>query len=159
MSGLSGGLEHKLEPAIAGLGYELLCLELQTTGTDAVLRVYIDWPIGSANSDKGIGVEDCAKVSREVSALLDVDDPIQTAYRLEVSSPGMDRPLVKLEHFNEYLGHEVKLKLRIPFEGRRGFRGKLLSCDAKHLAIEVDNEHFDLPFADIERARLVPVFD
>ncbi|ORE86441.1 ribosome maturation protein RimP [Oceanococcus atlanticus] len=152
MRGLIDNLQQMLEPAVAGLGYDLLCVELQGTGTDAVLRIYID-------SAQGIGVEDCAKVSREVSALLDVDDPIESAYRLEVSSPGLDRPLVKTQHFVEFLGREAKLKLRIPFEGRRNFRGKLLECDGETVAIEVDQERFDVPFADIERARLVPVFD
>ncbi len=152
MRGLIDNLEQKLGPAVVGLGYDLLCVELQGTGTDAVLRLYIDSP-------QGIGVEDCAKVSREVSALLDVDDPIDSAYRLEVSSPGLDRPLVKPQHFVEFLGQDAKLKLRIPFEGRRNFRGKLLECDGEIVAIEVDQQRFDVPFADIERARLVPVFD
>lgn len=152
MQGLVDNLEAKLEPAVAGLGYDLLCIELQGTGKDAVLRLFIDSP-------RGIGVEDCANVSREVSALLDVDDPIDSAYRLEVSSPGLARPLVKSQHFNDYLGQDAKLKLRVPFDGRRNFRGKLLACDDDVVAVEVDGQRFDLPFADIERARLVPVFD
>ncbi len=152
MHGLIDNLQDKLEPAVIGLGYDLLCVELQGTGTDAVLRLYID-------SAKGIGVEDCARVSREVSALLDVDDPIESAYRLEVSSPGLDRPLVKPQHFNDYLGQDAKIKLRVPCEGRRNFRGKLLACDEDVVAVEVDGQRIDLPFADIERARLVPVFD
>ena len=150
--GVNSNLQERLEPAVAGLGYELLCVELQSTGTDAVLRVYIDSP-------NGIGVQDCVSVSREISALLDVDDPIDSAYRLEVSSPGLDRPLVKPQHFNEYLGRDAKLRLRIPHEGRRNFRGKLLACDENAVTVEVDGERFDLPFIDIERARLVAVFD
>lgn len=149
---LVNNLQERLEPAVADLGYDLLCIELQGTGNDAVLRLYIDSP-------NGIGVDDCVAVSREVSALLDVDDPIDSAYRLEVSSPGMDRPLVKPQHFNEYIGRDAKLKLRVPHAGRRNFRGKLLACSEEAVSVEVDGERFDLPFIDIERARLVPVFD
>ncbi len=145
-------LEQKLEPAVSGLGYELLCVELQGTGQDAVLRLYID-------SEDGIGIKDCEAVSREVSALLDVDDPIEGAYRLEVSSPGFDRPLVKAEHFQAYIGQETKIRMRLPVGGRRNFRGRILGCEDGFLHLDVDNERFELSLSDLERARLVPTFD
>ncbi len=152
MQGVLGQLQERLEPAVAGLGYELLCLELQGSGDDSILRLYIDSP-------QGIGISDCETVSREVSAMLDVEDPIDTAYRLEVSSPGFDRPLVKAVHFQTYLGKETKVKLRVPHEGRRNFRGRILACDEGLLSLQVDNDTYALPLADIERARLVPEFD
>ncbi len=152
MRSVMANLEERLEPAVVGLGYELLCVELQGTGNDAVLRIYIDAPAG-------IGIKDCEAVSRELSALLDVDDPIDTAYRLEVSSPGFDRPLVKPEHFQAYLGREAKVKLRSPVQGQRNFKGCIAACDDNRLNLEVDDECFEFPLADIERARLVPDFD
>jgi ribosome maturation factor RimP len=152
MRSLVSNLQEKLEPVVVGLGFELLCLELQGTGNDAVLRIYID----SAN---GIGVAECASVSREVSALLDVEDPIDVAYRLEVSSPGFDRPLVKPEHFVAWQGREAKLRLRLPLKGQRNFKGRIVSFEAGLLNFDVDGELYSLPLADIERARLVPVFD
>jgi ribosome maturation factor RimP len=93
-----------LEPLVEGLGYELVCLELHGSGAHALLRLYIDAP-------QGIGLDDCERVSREVSAALDVADPISGSYRLEVSSPGLDRPLAKPEHFRRFAGRQAKLQL------------------------------------------------
>lgn len=152
MQGVVAKLEARLGPAVADLGCELLCIELQGTGNDAVLRLYIDSPAG-------VGLSDCEAVSREVSALLDVEDPIDSAYRLEVSSPGFDRPLVRPEHFQAFIGHEAKVKMRLAVADRRNFRGRMLSCDNGVLTLDVDNERFELPLADMERARLVPEFD
>jgi ribosome maturation factor RimP len=141
-----------VEPLVESLGYELVCLELQGTGQHSLLRLYIDGPAG-------IGLEDCARVSREVSATLDVADPISGNYRLEVSSPGLDRPLVKPEHFRQYIGRRAKIQMRVPVNGRRRFAGQLLGLEADEVVIEVDGSSYRLPLEQVEKARLVPEFD
>ena len=120
-----------LEPTVERLGYELADLEVRVGGKSGVVRLFIDKP-------DGIGLEDCEKVSRAVSALLDVEDPLPGNYDLEVSSPGLDRTLTKIEHFQRFMGQTVKVKLRIPREGRRRFRGTLLSVDDENIVVEVD---------------------
>ncbi len=134
------------------LGFELVDVELIGGGHSPTLRVYIDSP-------KGITVDDCADVSRQLSAIFDVEDPIQGSYTLEVSSPGLDRPLVTLEDFLKRIGETVKLRLHRPLDsGRRNFTGQLVEATSKHVVVEVDNERFELAMDAIERARLVPKF-
>ncbi|ROH91195.1 ribosome maturation factor RimP [Stagnimonas aquatica] len=144
-------LSHLIEPAVESLGYELVLLEFSPGLQTGTLRLYIDAP-------KGVALEDCEKVSREVAALLDVEDPIQKAYRLEVSSPGLDRPLVKLAHFQRFLGEKVRLQLLAPVQKRKKLLGVLRGASAETLVIEVDGESLQVPMADLERARLVPDF-
>ena len=143
-----------LEPVVADLGYELLLLEYNAHKGSATLRLFIDAP-------EGIDVDDCARVSREVAATLDVEDPIKQSYQLEVSSPGMDRPLVKPEHFRRFLGEEAKIELLAPLAGsnRRRFRGTLLEAGERDVTLQMPEGPVTLPLADIERARLVPDFD
>jgi ribosome maturation factor RimP len=105
-----------------------------------------------------VNVDDCAKVSRQLSALLDVEDPLPGQYTLEVSSPGLDRPLVKPEDFRRFVGETVKVKMQQPVLGRRNFSGRLVEVAADHVVVEVDKEIFNLAFDDMERARLVPRF-
>ena len=143
-------LARLIEPTIEGLGYELSDLELRLGPKDGIVRVYID------RVPEGIGLEDCETVSRQISALLDVEDPIPGNYTLEVSSPGLDRRLSKLEHFQRFTGEDVRIKLRFPLEGRRNFRGLLKSASGKNIEIEVDGEMHMLPIANIDSARLVP---
>lgn len=138
-----------LEPAIERLGYELTDLELALGGRDGLVRIFID-------KDGGIDIEDCEAVSRQVSAILDVEDPLPGQYTLEVSSPGLDRTLTKPAHFQRFMGEDVRVKLRFPLEGRRNFRGALKSADEEHIEVEVDGESHSLPLATIETARLVP---
>jgi ribosome maturation factor RimP len=138
-----------LEPTIEGLGYELTDLEARLTGPDAVLRLFIDRP-------EGVGLEDCEKVSNAISALLDVEDPIPGHYNLEVSSPGLNRKLTKSEHFQRFAGEVVKVEMRFPIEGRKRFRGQLLSSDDENIVVDVDGERHTLPLATIDTARLVP---
>ncbi len=138
-----------LEPVVDALGYELLTVEYSATGNKSLLRVYIDSP-------KGINIDDCARVSREVSALLDVHDPISGKYLLEVSSPGSDRPLVKPSHFEKAVGERIKVKMKFPIMGRQRFTGKLQQLDGSTLVVEVDNEAYDLPLEDVEKANLAP---
>ena len=141
-----------LEPAIERLGYELSDLEVNVGGKHGVLRVFID------KSD-GIGLADCEKVSLAVSALLDVEDPLPGHYNLEVSSPGLDRKLTKIEHFQRFEGKTVKVQMRFPIEGRRRFRGTLVSSDDENIVVDVDGESHTLPVATIDTARLVPGVD
>ncbi len=138
-----------LEPTIERLGYELVDIELKLGGRDGMLRVYLD-------KADGIDIEDCETVSHQVSAILDVEDPLSGHYTLEVSSPGLDRTLTKPAHFERFMGEDVRVKLRFPLEGRRNFKGALKSADEKQIEIEVDGQSHSLPLTTIESARLVP---
>ena len=138
-----------LEPAIERLGYELADLELKLGGRDGLLRIFID-------KEDGIDIEDCEAVSRQVSAILDVEDPLPGHYTLEVSSPGLDRTLTKPAHFERFMGEDVRVKLRFPLDGRRNFRGALKAANEEQIEVEVDGQSFSLPLATIESARLIP---
>jgi ribosome maturation factor RimP len=138
-----------LEPTVERLGYELADLEVRLGGKGGLLRITIDKP-------EGIALDDCEKVSHAVSALLDVEDPMAGEYNLEVSSPGLDRKLTKVEHFQRFEGETVKITMRFPIEGRRRFRGKLLSSDDQNIVVEVDGESHSVPLATLDTARLVP---
>lgn len=144
-----------LEPLVENLGYELVCLELAGAGNNTLLRIYIDVPQAV---ESGIGLEDCERVSREVSATLDVADVISSSYRLEVSSPGLDRPLVKPEHFRRFAGKAARIQTRVAIDGRRRFAGQLLGIEDGTVVMEVDGASFRLPLGQIEKARLVPEF-
>lgn len=138
-----------LEPEIEAMGYELVEVEARGRGSNGLLRLYID-------AEAGIGLGDCAKVSRRVSAVLDVEDPMPGAYELEVSSPGFDRPLRTLEHYQRVVGEVVKIQLVRPLDGRRRFKGLLRAVDADTLQLEVDGSEVAVPFEAIERAKLQP---
>jgi len=142
-------LQELLEPSIERLGYELTDLEARLGGKSGVVRVFIDRP-------EGVNLEDCEKVSRAVSALLDVEDPLPGQYNLEVSSPGLDRKLTKVAHFQRFAGETVKVEMRFPIEGRKRFRGTLVSSNDENIVVEVDGESHTLPLATIDIARLVP---
>ena len=144
-----GELIKLLEPTVDHLGYELTDLELKLGGRDGLVRLFID-------AQDGIGVEDCETVSRQVSAILDVEDPIPGNYTLEVSSPGLDRTLTKPAHFQRFMGEYVRVKLRFPLDGRRNFRGALAAVDDENIEVVVDGESHSLPLSTIESARLVP---
>jgi ribosome maturation factor RimP len=138
-----------LEPSIERLGYELIDMEVRLGGKNGLIRAFIDSP-------EGIGLDDCEKVSRAISALLDVEDPLPGQYNLEVSSPGLDRKLTKVAHFQRFAGETVKIQMRFPVEGRKRFRGRLLTSDDKNIVVEVDGESHTLSLATIDTARLVP---
>jgi ribosome maturation factor RimP len=140
-----------LEPVVERLGYELVDIEVRLGG-NGLLRLYIDQP-------EGVDLEDCENVSRAVSALLDVEDPLPGNYNLEISSPGLDRKLTKVEHFQRFMGETVKVQTRFPIEGRRRFRGTLVSSDDENIVVEVDGESHSLPLKTIDTARLVPVVE
>jgi len=142
-------LQVLLEPTIERLGYELTDLDVRLSGKGGLLQLTIDKP-------DGVDLEDCQKVSHAVSALLDVEDPVPGEYNLEVSSPGLDRKLTKLQHFQRFEGETLKVTMRFPMDGRRRFRGTLVSSDDENIVVEVDGESYSLPLATIDTARLVP---
>jgi len=158
-----------LEPAVEALGYELVDLELNFSGRRGVLRLFIDHagaPEQSAGPrdnttgapGEGIRVEDCEAVSRQVSAVLDVEDPIRRDYDLEVSSPGLDRKLVKPAHFDRFAGQQVKGRLRKALEGRRRFTGTLVGRRGMTVTIRLDDGELAVPIEDLEVIRLVPEY-
>jgi ribosome maturation factor RimP len=136
-----------IEPLLQRLGYELVELEYSAGRAHAVLRLFID-------REAGVALDDCTRVSREVSALLDVEDPIPSAYTLEVSSPGFDRVLRTQAHFGRFVGSRVFVELKEPRAGRRRYTGTLLTVDDAGIALEVDREHVTVAFAEIGKARL-----
>lgn len=138
-----------LEPAVEAMGYELADLEVNMSRGHGVVRLFID-------RESGIGLDDCEKVSHQVSGLLDVEDSIVVDYRLEVSSPGVDRKLVKPEHFDRFIGREVKTRLKRMIDGRRRIKGRLMSRQGETVVVQVENEACSIALADIEVARLVP---
>jgi len=144
-------IEELLLPGAETLGIELVAVEL-SGGDTSIVRIYIDTP-------NGVTVEDCAKASRQFSAILDVEDPISNKYTLEVSSPGMDRPLAKAEHFKAVVGQDVKIKMTTLVNGRRRFTGELIEATDEFAVVEVDGEQSELPYSDMDRARLIPVYD
>ncbi len=137
-----------IEPLLERLGYELVELEFSAGRVNAVVRLFLEKAGG------GGGLEDCQRVSREVAALLDVEDPIPTAYTLEVSSPGFDRVLRTRPHFERFAGSRVFIELKAPRAGRRRYTGTLMSVDETGIAVEVDGENVDVPFVEILKARL-----
>ncbi len=142
-------LTQMFEPVIESMGYELVGVEFNAGGGHGTLRVYID-------REAGVNIDDCAAISHQVSGILDVEEPIKQAYDLEISSPGIDRPLFKLADFERFSGNTAKIRLEVALQGRKNFKGRLQGVvDSKLVAIEVDGERFDLPYADIARANLV----
>ncbi len=140
-------IEQLIEPLLNELGYVLWGSEFRTFGRNALFRLYIDKP-------NGIGIEDCERVSRQVSALLDVEDPIGARYTLEVSSPGLPRPLFKSKQYQAYLGQEVSLKLGILMNGTRKIIGSIESVTEDHLTIKSGEQALTVPFASILKAHL-----
>ncbi len=144
-------LEALIAPVVVGLGYQLWGIDYSSQGRHTVLRVFID-------AEAGITVDDCAAVSRQLGGVFDVEDPIAGEYSLEVSSPGMDRPLFTLEQFIQYVGHKVQVRLRTPFEGRRKFSGLLKGVEDEDVVIVVDKHEYLLPVDSIDKANVVPRF-
>jgi ribosome maturation factor RimP len=137
-----------LEPAVAAMGFELVDLDAHL-GRRGLLRLFID-------REGGVTLDDCQRVSEQIGAVLDVEDPLPGSYVLEVSSPGFDRRLRKLEHFTRFSGENAKIELRDARDGRRRFTGRLVGVDGSEVLLEVDGELTRLPFGDIAVARLAP---
>lgn len=144
-------LQQLIAPVVEGLGFELWGIEYHLQGSSALLRLFIDSP-------DGVKLDDCAAVSDQVSGVLDVEDPIPVPYRLEVSSPGLDRPLFSPEQFLRYQDHRIKLRTTWPIQGRRNFVGVIREVGQAELKLDVDGELVLVPFESVARARLIPEF-
>ncbi|MBI2383090.1 MAG: ribosome maturation factor RimP [Gammaproteobacteria bacterium] len=155
MASVQQTLEQLVEPVVTAMGYELVLLEYSPHKGSALVRLYIDAP-------GGITLGDCESVSREVEGVLDVEDPIPHNYRLEVSSPGLDRPLVKLAHFERFAGETAQIHLRVPRPGagnRRRFVGTLAGVQGDTVLLDTPEGRVEIGLSEIERARLVPSFE
>ena len=149
-SALKERLINLLESPVTAMGYELVDVDARVGG-NGLLRLYID-------QEAGVDLEDCELVSRQIGALLDVEEAMPGSYTLEVSSPGLDRPLRTAEHFVRFMDQEAKIRLAIPVDGRRNFRGHLRGVEDDSVLIDVDGVRWQLPLTDIAAAHLVPEF-
>ncbi|MFC0679200.1 ribosome maturation factor RimP [Lysobacter korlensis] len=158
MTDKSTEITRLLAPTVESLGVELLGVEYLPGSGNAVLRLYIDVPANETvgESPRSVTIEDCEAVSREVSAQLDVEDPISSHYTLEVSSPGLDRPLFGAAQFARFVGESVKVTLRLPHEGRRRLTGVISRVDGETVVFVVDGAEIAVPVDNIDKARLVP---
>ena len=146
-------LTELVAPAIADLGLECLGVEYSPSHGNSLVRVYID------HAERAITVDDCEKVSRQVSALFDVNDPIEGRYTLEVSSPGLDRPLYTPAHFARFVGQVAKIELNLPLNGRRRFQGPILAVDGDTIRVEQDGVAADIAHGNVGKAKLVAEFE
>ncbi|HEY1138237.1 MAG TPA: ribosome maturation factor RimP [Xanthomonadaceae bacterium] len=163
MADKAADIANLLTPTIQSIGLELLGVEYLPSPGGAVLRLYIDVPAGAQGDDgapRMVGIEDCEAVSREVSAQLDVEDPISGHYTLEVSSPGVDRPLFTAAQFARFLGEEAKVVLQLPQDGRRRFQGRIAAVEGDRIDFDIDAkpepQRISVEMGNIEKARLVP---
>ena len=169
LSNKSQALYDLIAPAVAACGVDLWGIEFLPQGKRSLLRIFIDKPIdenaepvlneeGEVEQGRGIGVEDCVRVTQQVGAMLDVHDPISGEYALEVSSPGWDRPFFQLSQMSGYIGHQVALRLIAAVENRRKFQAKLLSVDLENemIEVEVDAKHMlEIDSNNIDKANLI----
>lgn len=151
MSAKAKQIQSMLTATVNELGFDLWGVEFIAQGKHSILRVFIE-------KDDGITVDDCALVSEHASAVLDVEDPISTEYALEVSSPGADRLLFQVEHYQQYVGGVVEVRLRRPFEGRRKFKGLLAGLEGEDIVVQMDGHEYLLPLEAVEKANVVPQF-
>ena len=151
MATLEQTLQDLLQGPVEDLGCELWGIECQRAGRFLTVRLFID-------KEGGVTIDDCADVSRQVSAILDVEDPIADKYNLEVSSPGLDRPLFTLAQFERYVGQEVALHLRIAVGDRRKWQGELAKVENDTLTLLVDNQPHSFVFGNVQKAHLIAKF-
>lgn len=151
MRHIPGNIQAIIEPVVESLGYELVGAEYQVQGHQGLLRVYID-------AEDGVNVDDCARVSHQLSGVLDVEDVIKGKYRLEVSSPGLDRPLFTLAHFERFAGHQAKLRLVAPIGGQRKFKGVLQGVEDGQVIVNIGENELVLALNAIDKANLIPEF-
>lgn len=152
MATLEQKLHDLVQDSIDAMGFELVGIECQRAGRFLTVRLYID-------KEGGVTIDDCSDVSRQVSAIFDVEDPIADKYNLEVSSPGLDRPLFTLEHFQRFMERDVVIHLRIPMLDRRKWQGKLVSVEGDLITLNVEGNPQTFAFGNIQKANLVPVFN
>ncbi|OOF43287.1 ribosome maturation factor RimP [Rodentibacter trehalosifermentans] len=151
MATLEENLKAMLEGTVEDLGCELWGIECQRTGRFMTVRLFID-------KEGGVTVDDCADVSRQVSAILDVEDPIADKYNLEVSSPGLDRPLFTLNQYERYIGEDIAIHLRIPVMDRRKWQGKLARIENDMLILTVEGQEQVFVFGNIQKANVIAKF-
>jgi ribosome maturation factor RimP len=142
-------IEEMLESTVKAMDFELWGIEYLSQGRHSVLRVYIE-------RDGGLTADDCAAVSTQVSGILDVEDPITGEYTLEVSSPGLDRRLFRLDQYPGYVGEVVDVHLRSPFDGRRKFKGVLTGVEGTDIVVRIEDHEYMLPHDAIDKARVEP---
>jgi len=147
---LAQTIKQLLAPAITAMGYEFVGCEWTTLGRGRTLCVFIDSP-------KGISVDDCGEVSRQISAIFAVEDPIDGPYQLEVSSPGLERPLFELAHYQQFIGERIAIQLRQPQAGRKRFTGTIDSVDGEQVTLIVDTKPLTIKFGDIQKGHLAPL--
>jgi len=145
------GLTELLEPAVESLGFELVGIEYHLQGKHSILRLFIDGP-------NGINADDCGNVSHQISGILDVEEPLKGAYNLEVSSPGLDRPLFKLKHYEQFIGHNIKLKLRESIGEQKKFKGEITHIEGQKIFIFCDEIKSEIGFEldEVDKANLIP---
>lgn len=143
-------LNTLLAPLISDLGLELVGIEFSPGHGGSLLRIYVDAP------ERPVTIDDCERASREISAALDVNDPVAGRYTLEVSSPGLDRPLFTPQQFARFVGEAVKINVNLPLDGRRRFHGTIKEIDGDRIVIEQDGEPVAIVHANIAKARLAP---
>jgi ribosome maturation factor RimP len=137
-----------IEPVVEGLGYECVGIEYNPHPQHGLLRIYID-------HEAGVGVADCTKVSHQVSGVMDVEDPVQGNYQLEVSSPGSERPLFKVDHFQQYIGSKVRVNLFKPVDNKRKITGEIVAVDDQLISVQEAGKVFEIPFKSMSKAHLV----
>ncbi len=145
-------LEQLLAPTVRGLGCEIWGVEYFPAGQRSTLRVYIDAP-------EGVTIDDCERVSQQLSGVLEVEEPIRSDYTLEVSSPGLDRVLFKAEQYASFIGAELDVRLKFPLEGRRRFVGRLAEASESEVILDVEGDRSVVPMEQIHRARVVPQYE
>jgi len=148
MQAIDPDLERAIQALVEDFDLEYVGVEYRP-GKAGLLRLYID-------SEDGVSVDHCSAVSRELSALLDVEDPLPGHYTLEVSSPGLDRPLFTAAHFQRFAGANIRLVSRVMVDGRRRFRGRLEACDGESVRVTCDDTQYQIGMQDIESAKLLP---
>lgn len=151
MSNVEVTLRDRLASVINAMGYEFVGCELQRQGRYSVLRIFID-------KEQGITVDDCGSVSRQLSAILDVEDPIQGQYTLEVSSPGLNRPLFEIAHYQKVIGNRVKVRLLAPLDNRRNFVGDLVRVEGMNIHLLIDAVEIVVPFSNIDKGNVIADF-
>jgi len=148
---VSDQLTELIQPVVEGLGCELWGIERQSSGRSSTLKVYID-------AEVGVDIEDCARISRQLSSLLDVEEPLKGEYTLEVSSPGMDRRLFRQDQFEAFAGAKVRIQLKRSYEGQRKYSGLLKGMDGDEVILGFDDEEILFPLEAIEKANVIPEF-
>lgn len=141
-------VQERIGSLVSAMGYEFVGSEWTQQDRNKILRIYID-------TEQGVTVSDCTQVSRQISAMLDVDEPLQGKYMLEVSSPGLDRPLFEIAQYEKQVGKRIKLRLRTPLQSRRSWTGTLLRIEGEQIYLLVDAAEIVIPFSTIEKANVV----